>query len=161
MAGFGGTPKPRNARARRNQDLAPQVELEFEPGEKPELPTVWVDDEGELREIKWSKLTLDWWDDWINSPQAKIFSRSDWRSLLSAAFVADRWHKTWKVQYAAELRQRESNFGATPLDRLRLRMSWREDQERGFLASEAVQKARAKEARNRYGEIHVVKDETA
>jgi len=162
MAGPGRAPKPRNARARRNKDLAPQMELEFAPGARPELPTVWVDDEGELREIKWSKLTLDWWDRWCRSPQAEIFSESDWGSLLSAAFVADRWHKTWRVQYASELRQREAAFGATPIDRLRLRMSWREDQEKGFVASEAEQARRAKEAQQRYGGIHVVKkDDTA
>jgi hypothetical protein len=161
MAGMGAAPKPRNARARRNADLAPQMELVFEAGEPPELPTQWIDDEGELREVKWSQLTLDWWDRWCRSPQARIFSESDWNSLLIAAFVADRFHKTFKVQYAAELRQREAAFGATPIDRLRLRMTWREDAERGFKASEAEQRRRAKETQDRYGSIHVVKDETA
>lgn len=161
MAGPGAAPKPRDKRARRNADLAPQMELQFQPGKAPELPTMWVDDEGELREVKWSKLTLDWWDRWVRSPQAEIFSESDWNSLLTCAFVADRWHKTWKVQYASELRQREAAFGATPIDRLRLRMTWREDAQMGFKASEAEQKRRAKEAAARYGSIHVVKDETA
>lgn len=155
------TPKPRNARARANLDTNPKIELEFEPGKRPTLPTVWVDESGARNKIGWSPLTLDWWNDWCNSPQAKIFSTSDWRSLLSTAFVADRWHKTWKVQYASELRQREAAFGATPIDRLRLRMAWREDEKLGFLVSEAEEKARQKAARQRYGDIHVVKDQSA
>ncbi len=163
MPGMGGgpAPKPRNARARRNHDFAPQMELQFEPGEAPELPTSWVDEDGVKRRVNWSPLTLDWWDRWRRSPQAQIFSESDWNSLLIAAFVADKFHKTFKVQYAAELRQREAAFGATPIDRLRLRMSWREDAERGFKASEAEQKRREKETKDRYGSIHAVKDETA
>lgn len=151
-------PKPRNARARANLDANPRIDLVFEPGEQPDLPTQWIDAEGNLAEIGWSALTLEWWADWCDSPQAKIFSRSDWRSLLSTAFVADAFYRTRKVQFAAELRMREAAFGATPIDRLRLRMAWAEDAERGFRASEAQEQQRAKEARKRYGTIHAVGD---
>ncbi len=150
------TPKPRNARARRNADTAQRIELTFEPGEQPELPTVFVDVEGKLHEIKWSPLTLDWWQDWCESPQARIFSKSDWRSLLTTAFVAEKFHRTWEVKYATELRNREAAFGATPIDRLRLRMAWHEDAERGIRVSEAEEKARQKAARDRYTGLKVV-----
>lgn len=148
--------KPKEARARRNVDTAPQLDLDFQPGEPPELPTTWIDAEGQLQEMHWSPLTLAWWQRWLDSPQAKIFSPSDWSSLLSTAFVAERFHRGFEVKFASELRMREAQFGATPLDRLRLRMAWREDAERGFRASEAEEKARQKAAQQRYGGIHVV-----
>ena len=152
--------KPKSQRARQNADTIQQIELVFEPGEPPELPTIYVDPEGELHELKWSPLTTDWWNNWREAPQAAVFSQSDWQSLLTTAFVADKFFRTFEVKYAAELRQREAAFGATPLDRLRLRMSWREDQERGVKVSEAEEKRRAAAAK-RYGDIRIVKDETA
>jgi hypothetical protein len=156
------TPKPRNARARRNADTAQRIELEFEPGEAPDLPTTGIDEDGNLTECKWSPLTVAWWQAWKDSPQASVFSASDWNSLLSTAFVADMFFRTRKATYAAELRMREAAFGATPIDRLRLRMAWHEDKERGIRASEAEEKAKQKEARDRYAGIRVVKDgETA
>lgn len=152
--------KPRNARARTNADTNPRIELTFEPGEAPELPTVFVDTEGNLSELHWSPLTIDWWNNWCATPQASVFSASDWYSLLTTAFVAQRFFTTFEVKYASELRLRESAFGATPIDRLKLRMAWREDAEYGLKVSEAEEKARAKEAR--YGTLHSInKNETA
>lgn len=110
-------------------DIA-NVELEFEPGEPPRLPNSYLNEEGDKVPLLWSPLTKAWWADWVRSPQAKIFSVSDWRSLLTAAIVANKFYTTFEVKYAAELRQRESAFGATPLDRLRLRMAWLENKEK-------------------------------
>lgn len=152
-------PKPRNARARRNADTVQRIELEFDPGHAPDLPTTAIDEEGNLVECKWSPLTLAWWQAWKDSPQAGVFSTSDWNSLLSTAFVADMFFRTRKVTFAAELRQREAAFGATPIDRLRLRMAWHEDKERGIRVSEAEEKRAQKEARDRYAGIRVVKNE--
>lgn len=151
--------KPRHARARTNADTHQRIELEFEPGEPPELPSVMIDEQGELVDCTWSPLTLQWWKRWTDSPQASVFSVSDWNSLLSTAFVADMFFRTRKAAYAAELRQREAAFGATPIDRLRLRMAWHEDKERGLKVSEAEEKARQKEARDRYAGLKVVGDE--
>jgi hypothetical protein len=151
---FGPAPKDKHRRARNNKEAFARVELEFEPGERPELPTTWIDKDGDLHEFAWSPLTQDWWNDWCLSPQAKIFSRSDWRSLLSTAFIAEQFHRGFEVKFAAELRLREAQFGATPMDRLRLRMSWREDAERGFKVSEAEEARRARE--QRYADIHVI-----
>ena len=75
--------------------------------------------------------------------------------------VAEKFYRTWEVKYATELRNREAAFGATPIDRLRLRMAWHEDAERGFKVSEAAEKAAQKAARDRYAGIRVVKDESA
>jgi hypothetical protein len=153
-------PKPKSQRARRNADLAPQIDLEFQPADPPELPTTWIDKDGNLAELKWSPLTENWWQSWCTSPQAKIFSPSDWQSLLSTAFVADKFFRTFEVRYASELRQREAQFGATPLDRLRLRMAWMEDKERGFKVSEAEEKRRQKEAQQRYAGLRAVGTDT-
>lgn len=157
---MGRYPKPKDQRVRTHADTIQQVELVFTPGEPPELPTVYVDTEGRLHEISWSPLTLDWWNKWLETPQAAVFSTSDWQSLLTTAFVAEKFFRTWEVKYAAELRQREAHFGATPMDRLKLRWAWREDQERGIKVSEAEEKRRAA-ALKRYGDIRIVKDETA
>ncbi len=119
----GRPPKPADKRARTNRDFAPQIELHFEPCGVPELPSYREDDEGNTITIHWSRLTLDWWEDWINSPQAALFSKSDWRSLITTAFIHERFVRTQSLSAAAELRSREAAFGATPIDRLRLRMS--------------------------------------
>ncbi len=152
--------KPDNQRARRNLDTSQRIELEFEPGQAPDLPTVMIDESGELMDCTWSPLTIQWWRAWKNSPQANVFSVSDWNSLLSTAFVADMFFRTRKAAYAAELRQREAAFGATPIDRLRLRMAWNEDKERGIKVSEAEERRRQKEARDRYEGLRVVGDDT-
>lgn len=152
----GPAPKPKNRRARNNKDDVPRMELKFEPCEAPDLPTVSVDIDGQLHEIRWSPMTVEWWNDWRNSPQAEVFSRSDWRSLLTTAMVAEKFHRTWEVRYAAELRQREAAFGATPIDRLRLRMAWAEDAERGLKVSEKAEAERQREAAKRYGNLHAI-----
>ncbi len=152
-------PKPKDQRARRNPDTTQRIELEFEPGEAPDLPTTAIDEDGNLTECKWSPLTLQWWQAWRDSPQSRVFSVSDWNSLLSTAFVADMFFRTRKAVYAAELRQREAAFGATPIDRLRLRMAWNEDKERGIKVSEAEERRRQKETRDRYEGLRVVGDD--
>ncbi len=128
----GPLPKDPSRRARNGVAAGdiPNLELVFEPGQQPDLPTTWIDKDGNLEELTWSPLTLNWWEAWCTSPQAKILSKSDWNSLLSTAFVADRFFKTMDVRYASELRQREAHFGATPLDRLRLKMAWLEHEEK-------------------------------
>ncbi len=118
----GRPPKPADQRARRNRDPNPPLELTYSPAEKPTLPATTRDEYGRTVKIDWHPQTLDWWLDWCESPQAALFSKSDWRSLVTTAFIADRFYKTHTIAAAAELRQREAAFGATPIDRLRLRM---------------------------------------
>lgn len=118
----GRPPKPADQRARRNKDHGPQIELTYSPAVRPQLPTHTRNELLQEVPIPWHPQTLAWWEDWCDSPQAALFSKSDWRSLVTTAFIADRFYYTGTIAAAAELRQREAAFGATPIDRLRLRM---------------------------------------
>lgn len=115
MAGRGPAPKDPAERRRRNT-TPPPTELETD-GELvgPDLPELGEDQE-------WPDATLDWWDTWRASPQAKEFTKTDWSFLLDTAFLHMQfWDGNLKV--AAELRLRAAKFGATPEDRMRLRLS--------------------------------------
>lgn len=75
----------------------------------------------------WPDQTHKWWDMWGRSPLATQYTEGDWEELLSAArFHAIVWDDdqpiTAQLKAGSELRQRMSNFGATPLDRQRLRI---------------------------------------
>lgn len=127
-------PLPKDPRRRAGRAAAkadnPNVELVFEAGEAPELPKTTIDEDGHLVALHWSPLTVKWWESWRDSPQSKIFSKSDWQSLLTTAFIAQKFYTTMDVKYASELRMRETAFGATPLDRLKLRMAWLETEDK-------------------------------
>lgn len=70
----------------------------------------------------WHPMTCRWWSTWRLSPQAASFAATDWDVLLETALLH---HVYWggDLKVAAELRLRVAQFGATPSDRLRLRMS--------------------------------------
>lgn len=114
MAGRGPAPKDPEKRRRRNADpiatttISPEDDYQVEP---PELPG----------EVTWPVVTLAWWQTWVNSPQAKTFTATDWDFLVDTALLHARfWKGDEKV--AGELRLRVAKFGATPEDRARLRM---------------------------------------
>ena len=112
MAGRGPAPKDPDKRVRRNADPAPLESLAAD-GELrgPDLP------DG----MEWPDRTQRWWATWRLSPQAQTFTESDWDFLLDTALLHARmWLGDAKV--AAEVRLRVAKFGATPEDRLRLRM---------------------------------------
>jgi hypothetical protein len=146
MAGMGPPPKPR--KVRRNADPIAQTVLRWERAEAPELPTFEIEHDGDLREFTWPARTREWWQMWIDSPQAEHFGSSDWQYLLDTALIHAR---LWRgdLSAAAELRLRVAAFGATPADRARLRMVFAEadgaDQGRGSSGGPS--------ARERYGNL--------
>jgi hypothetical protein len=121
MAGNGPAPKPNDRRARRNKDAVPQTVLRWEQAEAPELPDFRVEKDGGLVEFVWPERTREWWQTWIDSPQAEHLGTTDWEYLLDTALIHAR---LWggDVSAAGELRLRVAAFGATPADRARLRM---------------------------------------
>ncbi|MGO4630509.1 hypothetical protein AB4225_06130 [Streptomyces sp. 2RAF24] len=151
MAGMGPAPKPDGRRARRNKDTVPQTVLRWERAEAPELPDFRIEQGGELVEFVWPERTREWWEMWIESPQAEHFGSSDWQFLLDTALIHA---KLWRgdLSAASELRLRVAAFGATPADRARLRMVFAEadgaDQGRG---SSGVPTAR-----ERYGNLRPI-----
>ena len=71
--------------------------------------------------FEWPAPTRRWWDTWRTSAQSKALTDTDWDFLLDTALLhAELWSGNGAV--AAELRLRVAKFGATPEDRLRLRM---------------------------------------
>ena len=113
MAGRGAPPKPDDERARRNATVPmtavePDAELRG-----PELPETAAD---------WPARTRQWWDTWRKSPQAQTFTDTDWDFLLDTTMIHAEF-VTGAVSLAGELRLRVAKFGATPEDRMRLRLS--------------------------------------
>lgn len=112
MPGRGPAPKPPDQRARRNKPAELRV-IHAEPCAQPKLPSGF----------QWPAQTRAWWRMWAASPLAEEFTSTDWSELLDTALIhAELWRGN--VRCAAELRQRVSNFGATPLDRARLKITF-------------------------------------
>jgi hypothetical protein len=64
--------------------------------------------------------TLQWWETWGRSTQARSFTETDWSALQGAALVhADIWGN-WNVDRVRELQSILAPFGGTPSDRARL-----------------------------------------
>jgi hypothetical protein len=91
------------------------------------VPATVVADDGQIRGpelpdgFPWPDQTLRWWQTWRTAPQAQTLTATDWDFLLDTAVIhAAFWHGDTSV--AGELRLRVAKFGATPEDRMRLRM---------------------------------------
>ena len=113
MAGLGRIPKAELSRERdtRRRDS--------------ELRRLAPDDEvrgRELPEGDWSSRTLRWWETWRRSAQAQTFTETDWDFLEDTAYLHDAMCKG-DTGLAAELRIRVAKFGATPEDRMRLKIA--------------------------------------
>lgn len=84
----------------------------------------WADPEVPERE-EWHPQTVRWWENWRRSPQAtRMLTEPDWDYLLDTALMH---HVAWSSggrnsERFAEIRQRVAAFGATPVDRLRLKI---------------------------------------
>ena len=120
MAGHGPAPKSPDERARRNIDPIPLVKLHADKHLRgPALPIDLTSPDG--TPIRWPAATRRWWDNWRRSPQAQIFTATDWDALTEAALL-HRALVSGNPRAAAELRLRVAKLGATPEDRARLRL---------------------------------------
>jgi hypothetical protein len=122
MAGRGPAPKPADKRHRRNSSgstsLTPDGVLRGTP-----LPrsgySIRID--GEKLDFSWPEQTKSWWLNWRRSAMAQTFTPADWDFLLETAVLhALFWDGDRTV--ASELRLRVAKFGATPEDRMRLKL---------------------------------------
>lgn len=121
MAGRGPAPKDPSKRARRNADPVGHTVLRQETVEPPPLPSRYAD----FPEV------AEWWDSWVNSPQAEVLSSTDWQFLKDTLPLVEAYHYGRDkdglpngLKYGAEIRLRVAQFGATPADRARLRMTF-------------------------------------
>lgn len=127
MAGPGRIPKHPSALARPNRKNPNLRTITAEPVEQPELPefdvSVQVDGIMVSQEFSWPTRTREWWQMWADSPLAEEFTANDWSELLDTAVIhAKFWSGDTKL--AGELRLRTSLFGATPVDRARLKIQF-------------------------------------
>jgi hypothetical protein len=110
----GRGPVPQRERSRPNDTARREAEF------------VKVSDDGQLRgpslpDGVWHERTAQWWDTWRCSPLSQTFTATDWAFLLDTALLHNElWAGNTGV--AAELRLRVAKFGATPEDRLRLKV---------------------------------------
>ncbi|MFD9282783.1 hypothetical protein ACFWD7_36915 [Streptomyces mirabilis] len=151
MGGTGPAPKDPSRRARRNKDAIPQTVLRFEHAEAPELPDFRIERDGDLVEFVWPERTREWWQMWIDSPQAEHLGSADWQYLLDTALIHAR---LWRgdLTAAGELRLRVAAFGATPADRARLRMVFAEADG----ADGGSGRSGGPSARERYGQLRMM-----
>ena len=116
MAGKGPAPKeslsrPRDQRAREESATVVTVDGGLR---GPELPA--MDDDS------WHPRTLAWWETWRRSAQAQNFTATDWDFLVDTALMHHQYWSKGSWTLAAELRLRAAKFGATPEDRMRLKI---------------------------------------
>ena len=80
----------------------------------------------DLPEGDWHPRTVVWWENWRRSPQAQHMGQVDWDFMVDTAMMhSQMW--TGDLKMAAEVRIRVAKFGATPEDRLRLKVQVDED----------------------------------
>ena len=119
MAGRGPAPgagkKPAGQRRRRNAEPERASIRGDGRVRGPRLPTDVLDE-------PWHPRTKAWWDTWRRSPMAKSFIATDWDFLLDTALMHHTMWSKQRWEFAAELRLRAAKFGATPEDRLRLKV---------------------------------------
>lgn len=84
----------------------------------PERPSQDLLKEGE----DWHPAVLRWWSCWRESPLVQDMPETDVFQLEIIAVLRQEFMMGRKFNVAAELRQREAAFGATPADRMKLRI---------------------------------------
>lgn len=118
MAGQGPPPKDPATRRRRNAPVAPTLALTSDDEVRgPDLPEDALPS-GE----QWHPRTRAWWLTWRKSAQAQAFTDTDWDFLIDTALMHHTMWSKGKWEFASELRLRAAKFGATPEDRMRLRI---------------------------------------
>jgi hypothetical protein len=140
MPGRGAAPGDPNKRTGHRQ--RPQLRLvENKAAPQPKLP-----------DRTWPNQTKVWWKMWGNSPLTDEFTENDWSELLDTATIhAKLWDPrtppTIALKAAGELRQRAAKFGATPEDRMRLRIQFAFAERAEDQAEEAKERKEARKER--------------
>lgn len=145
MAGY-TPPKAPERRARRNKDPIPAKTFDVDPTKPYELPMDLLPGDEE-----WHPATLRWWQRWCESPLAAELPEVDWSELEACAVLHHEYMKKRSFTLASELRLRMAAFGATPVDRARLRYQVAVADEK-----DAARSAPATSVRQRYGDLRAV-----
>lgn len=70
----------------------------------------------------WHPATSRWWQTWAESPLATNLPATDWCELEACAVLHHEFMRKRTFTLASELRLRVAKFGATPEDRMRLKI---------------------------------------
>jgi len=116
MAGRGPAPKESSRRQRRN---ATPGTTELDSGARVKRPPALPPRAGRGR--KWSASTRRWYEVWRRSPQATLFTATDWQRLHMLAALVEEFYLAPTKELLGEIRLNEAKLGATPEDRQRLR----------------------------------------
>lgn len=111
-------PKPPGQRQRRNRPPAPSMTVIQGESERHELPPDLLPP----GDTAWHPATLRWWNRWCDSPLASRLPEVDWSELEATAVLHHEYMRKRTFTLASELRLRMQKFGATPEDRMRLRI---------------------------------------
>lgn len=113
MAGMGPPPAENKRHRREDPFEASKVTVPADaPVDAPELP----DFEG------YSTSVLRWYNTWCASPQAALFTPTDWQRLHMLAPLIQEYFAKPSTKLMAEIRISESLLGATHVDRMRGRI---------------------------------------
>lgn len=147
MAGMGAAPKNPRTRQRRNAVAGvATLGASARAAEIPPLPSM---------RGAWHEMAVMWWNDVWTDPMSSQFCASDKHGMYRLLYLVNRFWKLTernpeRVKLSAEIRQLESKFGLSPLDRRRLQV----EIERGEEAEERTtqRQARRTSARRKPGE---------
>lgn len=155
MAGY-TPPKPPERRARRNKDHIPTRIFAVQPMEPYDLPADLLPP----GDVDWHPATKRWWTRWCESPLATDLPAVDWSELEATAVLHHQYMHKRTFTLAGELRLRMQLFGATPLDRARLRM---QVVSADAIEADSARKQRATSgdtARKTYGQLKLAAGDT-
>lgn len=120
MAGRGPVPKAERVRRRDSPESRAVAESPAprSTGVRRRLPNDLLPD-GEL----WHPATLRWWNTWSKSLLTADLLDVDWCELEACAVLHHEYMRKRTFTLASELRIRMAKFGATPEDRMRLKIT--------------------------------------
>jgi hypothetical protein len=115
---MGPAPKPAEQRRRRHKPtIAAELPAEGYRGDYPPLAKSYAHG----RRVAFLAGTRRWYETWAQSPMACQFTAVEWDKLARLAVLVDIFHRSPLTKgLAAEIRQGESQFGGSPLDRRRI-----------------------------------------
>lgn len=120
MAGRGPAPKAQHHRERdTRRRITAQETAVTDHGQRlgPDLPGGY------------DESVVAWYETWRTSPQAEAFEATDWQRLQMLAPLVQSYYRSPTAAAFSELRLNEERFGATLVDRQRLRMRIVREQE--------------------------------
>ena len=109
----GPLPKPAHLRQRRNRTTT-QATLSAQTSTRKNAPQL------RPRDRLWHPMTREWWTDVWHSPMAAEFLKADIHGLYRLALLIDAFWLQPTKELAAEIRQEQTAYGLTPIDRRRL-----------------------------------------